>query len=419
MILRVSETLGVGETLALLNPWWEGEESPVVREWERRELRWRPAWIDSLGLDPPSLNVVIGPRLVGKTTGLHLLIREQLSSRDPLSILYLNLDLAPGLEAFRALLDAYLRMRRARGVGGGLIVLDEVTGVPGWWRLVKGYADAGVFGRDAVIVTGSSSLRLRGEVELFPGRMGGGREVTVLPLSFREYLGVRGVRVGAGLGPGSAADPRVVESGMDALLPEAGRIRELFSEYLRTGGFPLPMNGDPRSEEHLIRSLEGEILRAGRSLDLARGVVSRILTAAPSPVSFNSIASDLSVSHRTVREYVELLEGLMVLGQALFFDGTPRFRRERKIFVRDPFLARALSIWTASDFLESALYEWVVQEHLMRRFGSVYYRRDSGEVDAIAGGLRVEVKAGKPRRRYPRGVVVLGGEDVPLFLALL
>ncbi len=401
--------MGIQETLAMLNPWWDGERSPVVREWESRSIRWRPGWLDRLCLRPYSLNIVVGPRLVGKTTGLHLLIEEQLRDRDPHSILYLNLDLAADLESFRAMLDAYLRMREARGVRSSLIVLDEVTGIPGWWRLVKGYVDAGIFERDVVVLTGISSLRLRGEVELFPGRMGGGREVTALPLSFREYLVVRGVRV----------EPSETPQSLDALLPQAGRIRILFQDYLRTGGYPLSINGDPRSAEYLIRSLEGEVLRAGRGLDLTRGIISRILEAAPSPISFNSIASSLSISHRTVREYVDLLSGLMILGQALFFQRTPKFRKERKFFLRDPHLARVLSMWTATDFLHSALYEWVVQEHLLRRFGEVYYWRNGYEVDALANGLKVEVKAGKPHRRYPRGVIVLGGDDLPLFLAQL
>ncbi len=395
--------------MTMLNPWWEGERSPVVREWEGKSVRWRPGWLERLGLEPFSLNIVVGPRLVGKTTGLHLLIEEQLQERDPLSVLYLNLDLAANLESFKAMLDAYLRTREAKGVRSSLIVLDEVTSIPGWWRLVKGYVDAGILRRDVLVLTGSSSLRLRGEVELFPGRMGGGREVTALPLSFREYLGVMGVHV----------EPSDAPQSFDALLPMAGKIRALFEDYLRTGGYPLPINGDPRAEEYLIRSLEGEILRAGRSLDLARGVISRIMEAAPSPISFNSIASSLSISHRTVRDYVELLSGLMVLGQALFFQRTPKFRKERKFFLRDPHLARVLSIWTATDFLQSALYEWIVQEHLLRRFGEVYYWRNGYEVDALANGLKVEVKAGKPHRRYPKGVMVLDRDDLPLFLAQL
>jgi predicted AAA+ superfamily ATPase len=401
--------MSADETLALLNPWWEGRRSPVVESWEGRRVRWRPKWIEGLSLEPFSLNVVIGPRLVGKTTGLHILIEEELRRRDALSILYLNLDLAPTFESFKALLDTYLRIRKARALKSCLIVLDEVTSVPGWWRLVKGYVDAGSFRNDVLILSGSSSLRLKGEVELLPGRMGKGKELSVLPLSFREYLSVMGVEVEP------SEDPR----NFDILLPQASKIRSYFRDYLRTGGFPLPLNSDPSAAEQLIRSIEGEILRVGRSLDIAISIISQLLRAAPSPISFNSVASQLSISHRTVREYVEFFSALMVLGQALYFDGSPKFRKERKFFIRDPFLAKALSIWTSTEFLESALYEWVVQEHLLRKHGSVYYWRDSYEIDAIAGELKIEVKAGKPHRRYPKGVTMLSEDDIPLFLALI
>ncbi len=60
--------------------------------------------------------------------------------------------------------------------------------------------------------------------------------------------------------------------------------------------------------------------------------------------------------------------------------------------------------------------EWIVQEHLFRKFGEIYYYRNRYEIDCIAGDLKVEVKAGKPHRRYPKGVRVLGEEDLPWFL---
>ncbi|RLF87575.1 ATP-binding protein, partial [Thermococci archaeon] len=69
-----------------------------------------------------------------------------------------------------------------------------------------------------------------------------------------------------------------------------------------------------------------------------------------------------------------------------------------------------------AELREEAIYEWIVQEHLYRRYGEIYYYKNSYEIDAIAGNMRVEVKAGKAHRRYPREVVVLEREDVPFFL---
>ena len=48
-------------------------------------------------------------------------------------------------------------------------------------------------------------------------------------------------------------------------------------------------------------------------------------------------------------------------------------------------------------------------------FSEIRYR-NRYEVDCIAGDLKVEVKAGKPHRKYPKGVRVLDEEDLPGFL---
>jgi predicted AAA+ superfamily ATPase len=80
-------------------------------------------------------------------------------------------------------------------------------------------------------------------------------------------------------------------------------------------------------------------------------------------------------------------------------------------------LSRIMSIWCGDRFLESALYEWVVQSHLSRKFGNVYYYRNSFEIDCIADSLKVEVKVGKPHRKYPKNVIVLDEENLPIFLA--
>ncbi len=161
--------MSITDLLLLQNPWWEGRESPLLREWRNKEIRWRPEWLDELSLEPFSLNFVIGPRLVGKTTGLHLLISELLDKgTDPRSILYLNLDLAADLDTFRLMLHEYLEMRSSSGIKGSYIFLDEVTSLSDWWRVIKGYVDSRAFSRDVLVLTGSSSLRLKGEVEALP-----------------------------------------------------------------------------------------------------------------------------------------------------------------------------------------------------------------------------------------------------------
>jgi len=315
------------------------------------------------------------------------------------------------LDSFKRALDDYLRMRAREGHDSSYIMLDEVTSLEGWWRLIKGYIDLGIFDNDVLILTGSSSLRMKGNVELFPGRMGKGMEVEALPLSFREFLQVRGVKVRR------TGD---LERDLDTLLPVRGRVRELFREYMEVGGFPPSVNRDPTAEESFIRSITGELLRLGRSPSLTSAVVGSLFRKAPSPLSYSSMGADVGVSYKTIRDYLEVLKGLMVVGVAPFMEsGTVKWRKERKYFVRDPFLVRSLAGWVGVEPLPSAVYEWVVQEHLLRRFGSVYYWRNGYEVDAVADGLKVEVKAGKPHRRYPKDVLVLDEDNLADFLAVI
>jgi len=45
------------------------------------------------------------------------------------------------------------------------------------------------------------------------------------------------------------------------------------------------------------------------------------------------------------------------------------------------------------------------------------YFRDSYEIDSIADDLKVEVKIGKPHKKYPKNVLILDNENIHLFLS--
>jgi predicted AAA+ superfamily ATPase len=58
------------------------------------------------------------------------------------------------------------------GVKTSYIFLDEVTFVDGWWRAVKARIDDGSLLDSSVTVTGSASMGLLKQREMFPGRRG-------------------------------------------------------------------------------------------------------------------------------------------------------------------------------------------------------------------------------------------------------
>ncbi|MDI3475840.1 MAG: uncharacterized protein PWQ79_1177 [Thermococcaceae archaeon] len=381
--------------LTYMNPWWEGKKDYHVRRWKEQKIRWFPGWIEKISLKPFSLNFVLGPRQVGKTTGIKLLINEILKENPPESVLYINVEVLPSYKELSKLIREFQELKREEGIKTGYIFLDEASSLEGWWRGVKPLIDAGLLENDVVTVTGSSSLRVKRDIELFPGRRGNGKTIEVMTLSFPEYAKVMGLK-----------NPRLESEG----------VIKLFEEYLQTGGFPGSINGLPMDE--LLGAYIGEFVRFGKSLEIAKETFAALIRSAPSATSFRALSEMTSgYSYKVVQDYIEFFRELYILGIAYLKQGNQvLYKREKKFFFRDPLLARLFSTWSGTELREDALYEWIVQEHVFRKFGEVYYFRNAYEVDVVADNLKIKVKAGKAHRKYPRDVKVLEKEEVPFFL---
>ncbi len=371
-----------------MNPWWS------IKDWEKidydiikftnMKIKWIPKWIDEVSLEPFSLNFIFGPRQVGKTTGIKLLIRKLLDEGyESSSILYLNCDL---LSNSKELLEILKRQEDKK-----FIFLDEVTSLEYWWKTVKGLIDLGIFKDSIITISGSSSLKVSKFIESFAGRRGSGKNISVLPLSFKEFF--------------------------ELLKFHKWDLNDAFRKYVETGGFPRSINEDPTFMLDLYSAIEKEFARIGKSYRIGREVIYGILAKAPSPVGFNTIASGIGVSHITVREYIETMQDMFIVGIAYHKEGRKiNFRKEKKIFLRDSFLAKTFSSIIGVELKKDFLYEWIVQEHLLRKYGDIFYWRNKYEIDIIADDLKIEVKAGKPHRRYPRYVKILDENEIPKFL---
>ena len=382
------------ELLIKHNPWWKGDKwkDIHIEKYEKMKIKLGTGWIKKLSLKPYSLNFVFGPRQIGKTTGIKLLIKD-LKKKNPFSIFYINCDFIIDIAHLKKVIDSYLEIRKKEKVDSSFIFLDEVSSVEKWWKIIKGYIDLGTFENDVLTILGSSSFKIKKEAELFPGRRGKGRDIDVLPLTFGDYVKLFNVK------------------------KYDERIYDLFSEYLKSGGFPLSINEKDDAQSSFISAFESEVTKLRKNIRIAKQIISSILRKVPSAMSYYAIATDIGISHKTVAEYLDLFEEMFLLKQAFYLKNKKvDFKKEKKIFFLDPFIAQTFSYWLMEDFLESALYEWVVQSHLARKYKEVYYWKNSYEIDCIANKLKIEIKAGKPHRKYPRGVKVLSKENLPEFL---
>ena len=82
------------EILVKKNPWWLGKEhikeDVDYRKWEEKKIKWTPEIVDKININPFSLHFIFGPRQVGKTTAVKLLINKLLEKKNPKSIFYFN-----------------------------------------------------------------------------------------------------------------------------------------------------------------------------------------------------------------------------------------------------------------------------------------------------------------------------------------
>lgn len=380
-----------------LNPWWEDKPDIHVQLWRKQRYRWIPKWITNIPLEPFSLNFILGPRQVGKTTGIKLLITKLLEKVQPEAIIYINCEIFPDFTSLRKLLEEYLEFKRTEKIETSYIFLDEVTSLNEWWKAIKVLIDSGQVLNDIVTVTGSSSLKIKGDIELFPGRTGKGKTIEVLPLSFKKYVEIHGVK-----------KYKLYYS----------EVLKLFEKYLETGGFPSSINELPVDD--VLNSFVGEFIRFRKSLEISKEVFASLISKIPSSMSYRAIASETSgYSYKIVQEYLEFFKNLYIIGIAYLKTDKVYYRKEKKFFFRDPLLLRLFSFWSGAKFVESAIFENVIQEHLYRKFNEIYYFKNRYEIDCIAGELKVEVKAGKPYRKYPRNVITLEREDIPEFLIKL
>ena len=150
-----------------------------------------------------------------------------------------------------------------------------------------------------ITVSGSSALKVQRDVELFPGRRGYGVTVDVMPLSFPQYVWIHGL-----------SQPKL----------RVGEVHRLFVKYLETGGFPSSINNQPI--EDILSAYIGEMVRHGRSLEIAREVMSALISSAPSAVSYRALASKTSgYSYKVVQRYLEFFQDLYLLGVAYLREG--------------------------------------------------------------------------------------------------
>ena len=371
------------------------ERDPTLVRMRSQPFVFRPALLDRLPHDTPGIYTLVGGRQVGKSTLCKQFLADRLAAGvAPQRLAYVTCEpFVDAEELRRVLTDLLAELCPAREPCW--LLLDEVTYVDGWDRIVKFLADAGQLDTCFLLATGSDRLLIEDSLKRLPGRRGPAEVVDfhLRPLSFLEFCRLRG-RVDAVELQRCAGEP------LAAVIAESTFVASLEAElrdYHLTGGFLPAINDLARSGEITVATfrtyadwIRGDVLRLDRSERYLREVLTGIHRRQSSQVTWNAFAKELSIdSPKTVADYLAILERmdvLQIVPALVEHTGRPAPKKARKVYFADPFIHRAVLSWLgeddrlASDARLQRDLEGVFAAHVAR-IGEAFYIKADGEID--------------------------------------
>jgi len=349
--------------------------------------------------------ILKGARQVGKTTLLRS-IQKKLETEGQI-VHYIAADLDFADPAFGDPRLFILRLDDFFGGKTGFVLIDEFQTIPNAGLFLKTIYDQR-HEKYRFLVTGSSSLELTKNSEYLTGRK---IEFILRPFSFREYLRAKASDI-----PDRTIDPRDTSSLQPFVELYGSRLRALFAEYLKFGGYPEPVLAPLELRVPLLKELLSTYIRkdvAGflrvENITAFNNLVRLLSGQIGSQVNRSELANTLRINQETVNRYLDILEGTFVfhLLRPWFTNPRKEVSKMPKVYFTDPGFLLATGIATPEvipyDLLDGHVVENALWITLTNQFGVDtlrYWRSSSGaEIDFIVEGngvlLPIEVKFSK------------------------
>lgn len=391
------------------NPWWIDIESLRhdyhIEELAKNKFIFRKQEFLNYKFGD-GVYIVTGPRQIGKTTHLKLLIQEKITDANKENFLYFNCDFLDSKQDIVEVVEEYLA--NFSSTGRKFIFLDEITAVKDGILAIKYLVDAGKKHSITYILTGSSMVNIKKTGEFLPGRRGQGKDFVFHPISFRQFLSIQ------------YPDADITRSKNERFEKFYNRIKQdvplaaNFEKFLISGGIPKVVNNYLEDKEfnqenfQLYRDwLVSEIAKNGKREQIVKLLLQRIMISLGSDVSYNSFAVDAGIgSHNTVYEYLNFLEDTFVIRQIYHYDYHQKkvnIRKNKKIYFTDTFLFWLSDWWLNGNsttyqtvnrnyILKSRIVENVAFIHLQSLFTDLFFYREDQEIDFVSKQVAIECK---------------------------
>lgn len=410
------------------NLWWKGKENIQqdfhVKKWNSKKFRWVPEIIKKINQESGSIHIISGPRQVGKTTAMKLLIKKLLEKGTAIeNIFYVRCDEVSTVEELREAFETYETFKETKGLR--FIFLDEITNVENWHGFIKNMYDNGEVEDSILFLTGSNAISIRKGAEYLPGRRGKGRDFIMLPLSFRSFLEVTQPKVAREIEKIKQLSINELRNKTKKAYRYKQELDRAFQKYLQCGGFPLPLEEFLEKEtiSHDINDVYlswfvGDVFKNGKSDIIAKQIIKVLLEKMSSCISWEKISKEIEIkSPKTVASYIELFQNLYVLSMLYHVDPDKQianFAKNKKTHFMDPFIYRLFEHWCLLENKnkEEILVESIAAIALMRfsfkqsglekRINeNCFYWKNGYEIDVVVNNhgqlFGFEVKWGKVR----------------------
>ncbi|MDP2587109.1 MAG: ATP-binding protein [Candidatus Komeilibacteria bacterium] len=315
------------EIIKILNDWnfWSKDLSVGV-------FRGLYLWELEKMMPSEQIKVITGARRSGKSYIMRQLAKWLMEQQgvNRKNILFVNFEdprfTALSVQLLQQAFDVYLEQQQPRGKI--YVFLDEVQEIPAWEKWVR---TAQELNKANLVISGSNARLLSGE--LATTLTGRHLALTVLPLSFKEFLDFKGLTV----------------NNKKDLLNNEIKLKSFLAEFSQFGSFPLVVLG--AEKDRILLSYFDDLVSKDlikrykiRKTEEIKGLVKFYLSNISSSITFSSAGKFLNLSAQSVERFSAYLEAsyLLFFLKRFSFKIREVEKSPRKVYAIDVGLAKAV-----------------------------------------------------------------------------
>lgn len=337
-------------------------------------------------LDKKQALAIAGLRRTGKTT-----IMRQLMQKPGIDGAFFSFDEeeTQKKDILVFIIDYFIN-----NFGSKYIFLDEIHYIEDWEGVLKRYYDQKNI---KFIISGSESLELSRAKAALAGRI---ITFKLEPLTFREYLGLRGKNVARKITPDDFAE---IEKLYTSVITEKEFFENEFIDYIFKGAFPELVNENQESvistyvRELVVKKIIYRDIPAIfeiRRKDLLFELFQYACSNSANLFDIKNLCTTFKADYETVSNYLFYLRSAFLIKVAESYSRSPakRVRRNKKMYALHPSIAFAVL-----GYGREMLVEKILGQYVESVFAGAFFWRDrqKNEVDVVLENkalIPIEVK---------------------------